>query len=128
MGAVRTAVRMAAPALAAALGGTCALATPAPGHYGAEFCVTTAASAAPGCGPAEVEIRPAGVARVSISDISYRLQLKKSSRVDVVLMHGAMQIDEFTAPYEWVGNALQFADADKRAIYVLRLGERKAAK
>ena len=103
-----------------------ALAAPTAGRYGAELCVTTAASATPGCGPAEVELQASGSARVRISDISYRLQLK-SSQVDVVLMHGGMQIDEFTAPYEWVGNTLQFIDTDKRARYELRLADRKAS-
>ena len=36
-------------------------------------------------------------------------------------------IDEFTAPYEWVGNTLQFIDTDKRARYELRLADRKAS-
>ena len=101
-----------------------AQAPPAPGRYGGELCVSTPASAAPGCGPAEVELQAGGGARVSISDISYRLQLK-SSQVEVVLMHGGMQIDEFVSPYEWVGRTLQFTDASKRALYALRLTERK---
>ena len=102
-------------------------AAPAPGRYGGELCVTTAASATPGCGPAEVELQVGGGAHVRISDISYRLMLK-SSQVDVVLMHGGMQIDEFTSPYEWVGNTLQFSDTERRARYALRIAERRAAK
>ena len=43
-------------------------------------------------------------------------------------MHGAMQIDEFVAVYEWAGNSLQFVDANKNARYELKLGERKAVK
>ena len=134
MRTLRTAVKRAA---ASALAGAWALAVmaapvalgaaPAAGRYGAELCVTTPTSAAPGCGPAEVELQAGGSARVRISDLSYRLQLK-SSQVDVVLMHGGMQIDEFTAPYEWVGNTLQFIDADKRARYELRLADRKPLK
>ena len=112
---------------ALASGGASAQAAPAPGRYGGELCVTTPASATPGCGPAEVELQAGGGARVRISDISYRLQLK-SSQVEVVLMHGGMQIDEFVSPYEWVGNTLQFSDTDKRARYALRLTERKALK
>ncbi len=104
-----------------------AQATPAPGRYGGELCVTTPASAAPGCGPAEVELQAGGGARVRISDISYRLQIK-SGQVEVVLMHGGTQIDEFVSPYEWVGRTLQFSDTDKRASYALRLTERKALK
>ncbi len=105
----------------------CAQAAPAPGRYGGELCVTTPASVAPGCGPAEVELQAGGSARVSISDISYRLQIK-SSQVQVVLMHGGMQIDEFVSPYEWVGRTLQFSDVDKRARYALRLNDPKALK
>ena len=132
MRTLRTGVKRAvvgASALASALasGGASAQAAPAPGRYGGELCVTTPASATPGCGPAEVELQAGGGARVRISDISYRLQLK-SSQVEVVLMHGGMQIDEFVSPYEWVGNTLQFSDADKRARYALRLTERKALK
>ena len=112
---------------ALASGGASAQAAPAPGRYGGELCVTTPASATPGCGPAEVELQAGGGARVRISDISYRLQLK-SSQVEVVLMHGGMQIDEFVSPYEWIGNTLQFSDTDKRARYALRLTERKALK
>ncbi len=104
-----------------------AQATPVPGRYGGELCVTTPASPAPGCGPAEVELQAGGGARVRISDISYRLQIKRS-QVEVVLMHGGTQIDEFVSPYEWVGRTLQFTDIDKRARYALRLTERKALK
>ena len=121
--------RAAAGALAGAwaFAAVAAPSAPAAGRYGAELCVTTTASAAPGCGPAEVELQAGGSARVRISDISYRLQLK-SSQVEVVLMHGGVQIDEFTAPYEWVGNTLQFIDTDKRARYELRLADRKPPK
>jgi len=114
-------------AWALASAGASAQAAPAPGRYGGELCVTTPASAAPGCGPAEVELQAGGGARVRISDISYRL-LIKSSQVEVVLMHGGMQIDEFVSMYEWVGLTLQFADTDKRARYALRLTERKVPK
>ena len=126
-GVKRAVVGASALASALASGGASAQAAPAPGRYGGELCVTTPASATPGCGPAEVELQAGGGARVRISDISYRLQLK-SSQVEVVLMHGGMQIDEFVSPYEWVGNTLQFIDADKRARYALRLTERKALK
>ena len=112
-------------AWAAASFGAHAQAAPGPGRYGGELCVTTPASATPGCGPAEVELHASGSAQVRISDISYRLQIK-SSQIQVVLLHGGMQIDEFVSPYEWVGNTLQFSDADKRALYALRVNERKA--
>ena len=120
-------VRSAAASIAWAFGAAAAVAAPAPGRYAAQLCVTTAGSAAPSCGAADVALQAGGSARVRISDISYRLQIK-SSQIDVVLMHGGMQIDEFTAPYEWVGNALQFSDTDKRSRYELTLGQRKPGK
>ena len=110
-----------ASAAALALASATAIAAPAklsPGHYAAQFCVTLP-GAEPSCGPAELEWRRAGRARLRISDIVYTLQLK-TSQVDVVLLHGAMQIDTFTATYEWVGDALRFVDADKNVRYELR--------
>ena len=97
-----------------------------PGRYAAQLCVTL--SAAPlRCGAAEVDWQSNGQARVRVSDISYRLQLNRS-QVEVVLLHGAMQIDEFVSPFAWVGSALKFADAARSTGYELRLGERKPAR
>lgn len=93
---------------------------PPPGRYAAQFCVTLR-GADTSCGDAELEWRRAGQARLRISDIVYLLQLK-TSQVEVVLMHGAMQIDNFTAIYEWDGDTLQFVDADKNVRYELRSG------
>ncbi len=111
-----------------ALAGFAAAANSAPGAgtYAAQLCVATS-GAASSCGPAQVELSASGAARVRVSDFVYRLKLK-SSQVEVALMHGAMQIDEFVGTYEWAGNSLQFVDADKNARYELKLGERKAAK
>ena len=117
----RCAVAWALAGLAAA-----ANAVPVAGSYEAQLCVATS-TAAPNCGPALVELQSNGAARVRVSDFVYRLKLN-SSQVDVALMHGAMQIDEFVATYEWAGNSLQFVDAGKNARYDLKLGERKAAK
>jgi len=103
-----------------------AWAAPAPGRYHAELCVATSA-APPSCGPAQIELRANGKMRVRISDFEYRLQLN-SSQVDVVLMHGTMQVDEFFGASEWVGNSLRFADRDKNTRYELRLGKRQAAR
>jgi len=91
---------------------------PAVGRHAAQLCVTTAA-AVPSCGPAQVDLRRDGSARVRVDDVVYRLQLH-SSQVDVVLMHGAMQIDEFTVPYEWVGRSLQFNDEERKVRYEVR--------
>ncbi len=96
------------------------MAAPRPGRYAAQLCVTLPA-AEPSCGAAELEWRRAGRARVRISDIVYSLQLK-TSQVEVVLLHGAMQIDSFTAIYEWDGDTLRFVDADKNVLYEVRPG------
>ena len=127
---------MRASARAAVLAALCAAAAvpvvardavPAAGRYAGRLCVATA-SGAPECGPASVELRHAGQARVRISDMLYSLTLH-SSQVDVVLKHGAMQIDGFAGPYEWKGAgpdaALHFADAAKGVRYEVRLGERQ---
>ena len=113
-----------------------ALAAPAAGRYDGHLCVATATAAAPDCGPARVELRGAGQALVRVSDFLYSLTLQ-GGQADVVLKHGAMQIDGFTAVYEWKpsgnpngassgrGNSLHFVDADKGVRYEVRLGERR---
>jgi len=91
---------------------------PALGRHAAEFCVATG-PAEPSCGPAQAELRRDGSARVRIDDLVYHLQLH-SSQIDVVLMHGAVQVDEFTVPYAWVGRSLQFNDEDRNVRYEVR--------
>jgi hypothetical protein len=91
---------------------------PGLGRHSAQLCVATAA-AAPSCGPAQVDLRRDGSARVRIDDLVYRLRLS-SSQVVVVLMHGFVQVDEFTVPYEWVGRSLQFNDDGRRVHYEVR--------
>lgn len=115
--------RSAAALLAAALWPAVAAAAPPAGRYDARLCVTVAAAPAPDCGPAQVEVLRDRRLRVRISDIVYHLQLH-SSQAEVVLMHGTMQIDEFVAPYDWTGEALQFADLAKRTRYELQLPPR----
>ena len=95
---------------------------PAVGRHAGELCVANA-SAEPSCGPALVELRRDGSARVRINDLVYRLQLH-SSQVDVVLMHGAVQIDEFTVPYAWVGRSLQFTDDERNVRYEVRFARK----
>jgi hypothetical protein len=97
-----------------------AQAAPAPGQYDAELCVALGA-AAPSCGPADLDWRRAGQARLRVSDIVYTLRLR-TSQVDVALLHGAMQIDDFTAIYEWSGDTLRFVDAAKNVSYEVRFG------
>lgn len=96
---------------------------PAPGRYDGRFCVSVAAAAAD-CGPAQVDVLRNRRLNVRISDIVYRLTLN-SSQVDVVLMHGTMQIDGFVGHYDWADTALQFDDLDKRTRYELRLSSRR---
>jgi hypothetical protein len=107
----------------AALAVANANAAPAPGRYDAQLCVATS-EAAPSCGPAQVDWRSGQRVQVQISDVVYRLKLR-SSQLDVVLMQGSMQLDEFSADYAWQGDTLQFADRDKGARYELQLGARK---
>lgn len=99
---------------------------PAAGRYDGRFCVSVGDAAAD-CGPAQVDVLRKRRLNVRISDIVYQLTLN-SSQVDVVLMHGSMQIDGFFANYEWVDGGLQFLDQDKRTRYELRLMPRVAAR
>ena len=110
----------------ALFGAASAQAAPAAGSYEARLCVTLAAQP-PSCGAAQARLSGAHL-RVKINDIEYRLLLQpKRGQLDVLLMHGTMQIDEFSAPYEWAANNLQFADADKQTRYEVQFGERQRA-
>lgn len=100
-----------------------AQAAPAAGRYSGQLCVATT-PAGPTCGPAEVELRANGEASVRVADIVYRLQLN-SSQVEVVLMQGTMQLDEFIAEYAWAGRSLKFSDVEKNARYEVRLNTRR---
>ena len=113
-------------ALIALVAGAAAGATPAPpGRYDAELCVATRPQAAPTCGAAEVEVTPARIS-VRVADIVYRLALGPA-QLDVATMHGAMQIDEFSAAYDWDGTTLRFSDAAKEVRYEVRIGARRTA-
>jgi len=117
----------AAAAIALALGAGAASAAvsegrPTVGRHAGELCVANA-STEPSCGPALVVLRRDGSARVRINDLVYRLQLH-SSQVEVVLMHGAVQIDEFTVPYAWVGRSLQFTDDQRNVRYEVRFARK----
>lgn len=112
--------RPAALLLAAGLAATLATAAEPPrGRHDGRFCVTVA-EAAPDCGPVQVDVLRQSRLRVRVADIVYHLELH-SSQLDVVLMHGAMQIDGFVAPYEWIDRALRFDDLEKRTRYELTL-------
>ena len=99
---------------------------PPSGRYDGRFCVTVGDAAAE-CGPAQVQVLRRRRLNVRISDIVYQLTLH-SSQLDVVLMHGTMQIDGFFANYEWRGNALQFFDREKRTRYELHLAPRTGSR
>ncbi len=94
---------------------------PAPGRYDAQLCVALSASP-PSCGPAQVTWRRSGEVTVGIADVVYRLKVGPQL-LGVVLMHGAMQIDEFDTRYRWQGRTLQFDDLGKGAHYELQLGK-----
>ena len=78
------------------------------------------------CGPAQIAIRSAGQNgrgkrwQVRVSDITYALTLR-GAMVDVVVTHGAMQIDEFSAPIEQSAKTLNFSDAEKGLRYRVSL-------
>jgi len=104
-----------------------ALAAPSPGRYDAQLCVATRPDAEPTCGQAEAEVR--GEARLDfrVSDVRYKLALR-NSQLDVITLHGAMQVDEFSSPYEWAGSTLRFGDEARAVRYELRLGARRPAR
>ena len=119
-----------APARLAALlmMGSAAHAAPAPGTYAAQLCVQLA-DAAPSCGPAQAQWS-GGRLQLRVSDIVYRLTLqprRERGRLGMLLMHGTMQIDEFSADYEWADDRLQFNHADKQTRYEVQFGERQRA-
>jgi hypothetical protein len=109
----------------AAGAGAAAAAPSAPGRYDAELCVATMPHAAPTCGAADVDVAPGRIS-VRVADIVYRLALRPS-QLDVETMHGAMQIDEFSAAYDWDGTTLRFSDAAKDVRYEVRIGARRTA-
>ncbi len=110
-------------ALSALSAGAVAQTAPPPGRHQAELCVATKPKPLV-CGPTQAELRSDGQLRLRVDDIVYTLQLR-SSQVEVVVMHNVVQIDEFTVPYQWVGNTLQFADDDRNSQYEVRFPTRK---
>ncbi|HEY9239690.1 MAG TPA: hypothetical protein VIP10_12680, partial [Burkholderiaceae bacterium] len=95
------------------------------GHHAAELCVATLPRAA-SCGPAQVDLRADGSMRMRVDDVVYTLQLH-GSRVDVIVMHNVVQIDGFSAPYEWLGQTLQFVDGERRSRYEVRFPPARGA-
>ena len=93
---------------------------PTDGSYEGELCVATNNRPA-SCGPAEVRFSR-GLAQVRVSDIVYRLALR-GERLDLVLMHGTMQIDGFSTTYAWEDRVLRFQDPDKPVAYRIRFDD-----
>ena len=115
-------------ALLLAAAGAAAAAPPAPalaGPYAGELCGATRPPAAPTCGPAEVDV-DGPLVSVRVADIVYRLVLRPE-QADVQTLHGKMEIDEFSAVYDWQGETLRFNDPDKDVHYEVRIGLRKGA-
>jgi glutathione S-transferase len=126
--AARPAVQsaMKADALTLALAASAAGAAPAPGRYEATLCVRTAPAEPASCGAAVFELRADTRAEVRVADVVYRLRLLPS-QVDVMTMQGKMEIDEFSARYEWRGKVLTFTDPDKGVRYEVRTGAQARA-
>jgi hypothetical protein len=102
-------------------------AAPAPGRYEATLCVSTSTAEAPSCGAAEFELRSKTQAQVRVADVVYRLNLRPA-QVDVMTMQGKMEIDEFSAAYEWTGDVLSFTDVDKNVRYEVTPGAKARTK
>ena len=113
-----------ASALCAA-GASSAAAPVTTGTYDGELCVATSAAAPLNCGAAEVSVGGQQVA-VRVSDIVYRLELHART-LDVVTTHERVQIDEFSAAYDWVGRTLRFGDPARDTRYEVRLGKLRPA-
>jgi hypothetical protein len=77
------------------------------------------------CGPVDILLLDSRHANVRISDIVYRLELDRG-QIDVILMHGTMQIDGFTARYAWQGKTLNFSDPEKGLQYQIHFDASKA--
>ena len=112
-------------ALSALAAGVAAAAPAEPGRYDAQLCVATRPEAAPTCGAADVDVTASAI-RVRVADIVYRLALHTAA-LDVETMHGALQIDEFSAAYDWQGSTLRFSDDAKNVRYEVRLGVRRSS-
>jgi hypothetical protein len=97
---------------------------PAAGQYDAVMCVTVGSTPAT-CGPITADVGNGGMAALlRVSDVAYRLEVI-ADQLGVTLFHGTMQIDGFFAPYQWLGNTLQFNDIEKATRYEMKLGTRR---
>ena len=62
-----------------------------------------------------------------VADVVYQLHVRPA-QVDVKTMQGKMEIDEFSAEYEWHGNVLSFVDGDKNVRYEITPGAKARVK
>jgi hypothetical protein len=104
-----------------------AAAAPRPGRYEATLCVRTSPANPPSCGAAEFELRSSTRAQIRVADVVYHLHLRPA-QVDVMTLQGKMEIDEFSAPYEWHGDVLSFVDPEKNVRYEVKPEARAGAK
>lgn len=97
-------------------------------RFGGQMCVRPlkADSRIADCGPVEIAMQRGNKAKVRFSDIVYQLQLH-ANQLDVVLMHGAMQIDGFSTRYDWQGKTLLFDDPEKGLSYEIRFDQASPA-
>ena len=93
-------------------------------RFAGQMCVRPlqAAATAADCGAVEIVRQGGNRLSVRISDIVYRLQLH-ANQLDVVLMHGTMQIDGFSTAYDWQGRTLLFDDPEKGLGYEIHFDE-----
>lgn len=117
------------PLLVAATGAAALpAATPAPGFYDAQMCVTLNTNA-PTCGPMDARVDADGTLTLRVDDIRYVLSFEQGLMVGITL-HGGMQIAEFLSSYRWAGGTLLFGDRTRSAQYEVQLapvGSRKPA-
>lgn len=103
-----------------------AAAPPKPGFGTGQLCVATLPKA-PNCGPAEIDVEHNGKLRMRIDDVVYNLRLN-GKLAEVMVMHNAVLIDAFVAPYRWDGTTLHFEDDNRQSVYEIRLPGRSVAK
>ena len=64
---------------------------------------------------------------VRVADIVYRLAAASRRSSTSRRCTAQMQIDEFSAAYDWDGTTLRFSDAAKDVRYEVRIGARRTA-
>ena len=90
------------------------------GRYDGELCVASG-SGPLNCGAADVFLSH-GRAKVRVSDMTYDLQLE-DGQLDLMLVHGTMLVDVFSASYSWKGRFLSFVDAERKTYYRVRFAD-----